>query len=105
MAYLITRDVLEHLDHREKNGYMRLALELRFDDATSVEGIAYIAAADNGAFLGAASECEIARHIARSSGPSGSNRDYVLHLADSLRQLHADDPHVFAIERELLKLT
>jgi hypothetical protein len=28
----------------------------------------------------------------------------VLHLADALRQLGADDPHVFAIERELLRL-
>ena len=54
------------------------------------------------AFLGAASEREIALHIARSHGPSGANRDYLLRLAEALRELGADDPHVFAIERELL---
>jgi cation transport regulator ChaC len=30
-------------------------------------------------------------------GPSGPNRDYILRLADALREHGADDPHVFAI--------
>jgi len=33
-----------------------------------------------------------------------SNRDYLLRLAQSLRDLGAHDPHVFAIERELLRI-
>ena len=47
------------------------------------------------------SEEAIARQIASATGPSGRNRDYVLHLADALRALGADDAHVFAVERHL----
>ena len=101
MAYLITPDTLAQLDVREKNGYLRFATELSLNDGRRVEGLVYIATADNAAFLGPAHEREIARHIARSAGPSGPNRDYLLQLAHALRAMHADDPHVFAIEREL----
>ena len=83
MAYLITPDVFGHLDLREKNGYLRFATELTLDDGRRTEGLVYIATGDNAAFLGPASEREIARHIAASHGPSGPNRDYLLHLADS----------------------
>jgi cation transport protein ChaC len=64
----------------------------------------YIADPGNAAWLGAASEADIARHVAVSSGPSGRNSDYVLRLADALRELGADDPHVFAVAAELRKL-
>ncbi len=105
MAYLITPEVFGHLDHREKNGYLRLAMPILFDDGGSAEGLVYIAAHDNAAFLGAASEREIAAQIAGASGPSGPNRDYLNHLADALRDMGKDDPHVFAIERHLAELT
>ena len=39
----------------------------------------------------------MADHIAASHGPSGSNRDYLLQLADALRELGEDDPHVLAL--------
>ena len=104
MAYLITPEVFAHLDHREKNGYLRLAIEIHFDDASKVEGLVYIAAHDNAAFLGEASELDIARQIASASGPSGPNRDYLVDLAHALRDLGKDDPHVFAIEQYLAKL-
>lgn len=102
MAYLITPQVFEHLDVREKNGYLRFATPMTLDDGRHEEGLVYIATEDNAAFLGTAPDAEIARHIARSHGPSGPNRDYLLHLADALRALDADDPHVFAIEKALL---
>jgi cation transport protein ChaC len=104
MAYLITPEVFAHLDHREKNGYLRLAIEIAFDDGGSEEGLVYIATEDNAAFLGAAPERDIARQIAASSGPSGRNRDYLMELAAALRALGKDDPHVFAIERHLAEL-
>ena len=104
VAYLITPETLGHLDVREKNGYLRFVTELRLDDGRRIEGLVYIATEENAAFLGAASERDIARHIARSAGPSGPNREYLLHLAAALRQMAADDPHVFGIERELVKL-
>ena len=104
VAYLVSPETLASLDVREKNGYLRLATELTLDDGRHVTGLVYIATPANAAFLGAASEREIALHIASSHGPSGANRDYVLHLAEALRELGADDPHVFAIESELLRL-
>ncbi|MBB3118755.1 gamma-glutamylcyclotransferase [Pseudoduganella violacea] len=104
MAYLVTPEEFAHLDHREKNGYLRLAVEIDFGDGDSVEGLVYIAAEDNAAFLGAASEEEIAQHIAAAVGPSGPNRDYLLHLAAALREMGHHDEHVFAIERYLAEL-
>ncbi|RUO58983.1 gamma-glutamylcyclotransferase [Pseudidiomarina insulisalsae] len=103
MAYEVTPDVFSHLDHREKNGYLRFFTELQWlDEADSVQGLVYVAGPDNEAYLGPASEEEIARHIARSEGPSGPNSEYLLNLANSLRELETDDAHVFAIERALL---
>ena len=103
MAYLITPQVFAHLDHREKNGYLRLATDVVFDDDTSVEGLVYIASADNAAFLGEASEQAIALQIATSHGPSGPNRDYLLDLAHALREMGRDDVHVFTIEQHLIR--
>ena len=101
MAYLITPEVLNHLDLREKNGYLRHATTLAFDDGSSAEGLVYIATEANAAYLGPAPDADIARHIARAAGPSGSNRDYLVHLADALRGLGEHDAHVFAIEARL----
>lgn len=105
MAYLIIPEVIGHLDHREKNGYARVVTDLLFEDGGRASGIVYIATPDNDAFLGPAPEREIARHIAHSVGPSGRNRDYLIELAEALRELGKDDPHVFAIERHLLEMT
>jgi len=104
MAYLVTPEEFAHLDHREKNGYLRLATEIRFEDGSSAEGLVYIATHENAAFLGPASEQAIARQIAASRGPSGPNSEYLLELAKALRELGKDDPHVFEIERHLMKL-
>lgn len=104
MAYLITPAVFDHLDRREKNGYLRHIETLHFADGTRVQGLVYIASEANAAWLGPAPEAEIARHIAESRGPSGRNRDYLVHLARALRELGADDPHVYAIERHLRDL-
>jgi len=104
MAYLITPDTFGHLDVREKNGYLRFVTELSLDDGRRIDGLVYIATEENAAFLGDAPAHDIARHIAGSHGPSGSNADYLLQLAEALRDLGADDPHVFAIESELSNL-
>lgn len=104
MAYLVTPEEFAHLDHREKNGYLRLAVDIAFDDGASVEGLVYIATQENAAFLGPASELAIARQIAAARGPSGPNSEYLLELAAALRTLGKDDAHVFAIERHLMQL-
>ncbi|HEX9173638.1 MAG TPA: gamma-glutamylcyclotransferase [Telluria sp.] len=101
MAYLVTPEEFAHLDHREKNGYLRLATDIIFDDGGAVEGLVYIATEENAAFLGPASEYDIARQIAAARGPSGPNSEYLLELAKALRELGKDDAHVFAIEQHL----
>jgi cation transport protein ChaC len=110
MAYQVTPDTFEHLDHREKNGYLRVFTPLHWlaDSGNSrqgeTEGVMYLATPDNAAYLGPASDSDIAAHIAKSAGPSGLNSEYVLKLARALRAMNEYDEHVFAIERELLKL-
>lgn len=97
MAYEVTPDVFAHLDYREKNGYLRFETALYFDDGTEDKGLVYIATEENEAWLGPASERDIADHIAKSSGPSGPNDEYVLRLEQALRAIGENDPHVFRI--------
>ena len=95
--------MFEHLDHREKNGYERVPVDIVFPDSAE-QGVVYRATPDNHAFLGEAPLDDIAKHIARSAGPSGPNRDYLLELASALRTLGEPDEHVFALESRLLAL-
>jgi cation transport regulator ChaC len=104
MAYLVTPEEFAHLDHREKNGYLRLAIDIQFEDGASTEGLVYIATHENAAYLGPATERDIARQIGSSRGPSGPNSEYLLELAKALRELGKDDPHVFEIEKHLADL-
>lgn len=105
MAYQVMPDVFEHLDHREKNGYLRIETPLHFVDGQKPreeQGLVYIAGEDNKAYLGPAPDQDIASQIAKSAGPSGPNDEYVIKLAEALRKLETVDEHVFAIE-SLLK--
>jgi len=104
VAYLVTPATFEHLDHREKNGYLRFTMTLHFDGGRVAEGIVYIANPENAAWLGPADDAEIARHVAGAAGPSGRNSDYVRKLAEALRELGADDPHVFGVEARLRRM-
>ena len=96
MAYQVDESTFAHLDYREKNGYERVDVHIRFADR-AVPGTVYVAAEDNPAFLGPASLDAIASHIRRSRGPSGSNKDYLLELAAALAALGAEDAHVEAL--------
>ena len=101
MAYRVSPAVFEHLDHREKNGYLRFFTSMQFQDGSQEDGLVYIASSDNAAFLGEAPLDEIATHIAKSRGPSGDNSEYLLKLSDGLRQLGVKDPHVEGIRYHL----
>ncbi|MCK0105677.1 ChaC-like protein [Marinobacter litoralis] len=98
MAFRVAPSVFEHLDVREKNGYLRFSTTMTFDDGGQAEGLVYIATEDNEAFLGEAPPADIARQIAQALGPSGPNTDYLLRLAESLRELGDQCDHTFAIE-------
>ena len=93
--------VFEALDHREKNGYRRADVVLRFRGGGTAEGRVYVAPADNDAFLGPAPLEEMAAQVLASAGPSGANRDYILRLADALREHGIHDRHVFELERRV----
>jgi len=103
MAYQVSAEVFEHLDYREKNGYLRHEIPVEFVDGTIKQGLIYIADEANPAYLGEASISDIAQQVFQSRGPSGENRDYLLELARSLRALNAHDEHVFSIEQHLLR--
>jgi len=104
IAYRVDASVFTHLDHREKNGYARHRTPLRLDrHTTEVGGVLYVADEHNPAFLGHDEDTALVRQIAASHGPSGSNADYLLHLAAALRALDDYDEHVLRLERELLR--
>ncbi len=102
LAFRVEPEVFEHLDHREKNGYLRHLVTLHFADAHRQQGILYVADENNAAWAGAASIDQIAHQIKHSVGPSGRNDEYVLKLAAALRELSYVDEHVFSIEQALL---
>lgn len=89
--------VLADLDVREKNGYRRVDLDVSLIDGERVEALTYLAGEDNEHYAGPAPLDVIAETIRTARGPSGDNREYVLELARALREIGADDPHVFAL--------
>ena len=88
--------VLRALDHRESGGFERRAVEVRVagEGGDRLSALTYVADPGNPNFLGPAPLEEIAAQIERSHGPSGSNREYLLRLEESLRAIGARDPHV-----------
>ncbi len=108
MAYLVDEIIVgatfQALDVREKNGYERHEVTLHLQDpAHREDGLVYIAPVDNHAFLGPAPLADMVAQILQCEGPSGRNIDYLFELAAALRQLNADDPHVFELEAAALE--
>lgn len=93
--------VLAELDHRERGGYDRLDIALDLDGASG-GGLTYRATPQNRNYLGPAPLDEIAAQVRTACGPSGHNREYVLRLAASLREMGHGDAHVFELEGLLL---
>jgi glutathione-specific gamma-glutamylcyclotransferase len=100
-------EVFTGLDHRERGGYARVELPVHFVDPSPhgpvpagqvADARMYLATADNPNYLGDAPLPAIASQIVRCRGPSGANLEYLLRLAEALRDLGAADDHVFALE-------
>ena len=102
VAYLVNNVDIEQtfaqLDHREKNGYTRLTLSLKLGSETAsksqaiVPGITYIANDNNEAYRGPAPIKQIAEEIFHSVGPSGTNIEYLLELAEEIGRAHVRTP-------------
>lgn len=108
MAYNIggteSEATLAHLDYREKGGYQVEQIVLNFEAGNNfADGLVYVASPENPNYLGFADPSDIARQVCASHGPSGPNDEYVLKLAEALRDIGADDPHVFEIESVILR--
>jgi cation transport regulator ChaC len=100
--------VLAQLDHRERGGYERLtiaALPIDRDDdnaSAAITATTWIATPENPYHLGPEPEAIMLAQIRAAVGPSGANVEYVLRLAEALRALGIDDPHVDALARALV---
>ncbi|XP_063430384.1 putative glutathione-specific gamma-glutamylcyclotransferase 2 isoform X2 [Mytilus trossulus] len=109
IAYEIANEQIEyvtaHLDFREKNGYTQT--EVLFYPSEEKESPIhlkiYIGTSDNEEYLGPAPIEDIAKQIYDSVGPSGKNIDYLLNLANAVRQLFPDetDEHLFELEKSV----
>lgn len=103
VAYRLPDDEIEarlaDLDHREKNGYQRIEAGIDLVDGRRVMALTYVAIPENPAYLGPAPLAAMAALIHTRHGPSGRNRDYLYELAAALRDIGADDAHVFALEQ------
>ena len=98
MAYKLPNserdEILSALDVREQGGYRRLDTPVEFETGEPIEAITYFADDRNDNYMGEASLESIAAVARVAVGPSGKNRDYVLALADALREIGAVDDHV-----------
>jgi len=97
------KPILRALDEREVAGFERRQVPLhdRAGGDPFAQGTTWIAEHGNPHFAGTLDEPAIAAYVRRSHGPSGANSDYVIALADALRELGIEDAHVEAIRRAL----
>ncbi|KAL9540362.1 hypothetical protein MBANPS3_009726 [Mucor bainieri] len=114
VAFKIPSDDVEatraYLDHREKNGYTVHTVDvysLEDDETPAVRNaLVYIGTTDNEAYVGPAPADKIAQQIHDSYGPSGWNAEYLLNLAEALREISpgVKDDHVFELEGLVKKI-
>ena len=108
VAFKADSSVLPHLDHREKNGYTvhQVTFHPLTEDTPPFTVLVYIATETNTEYLGPASIDTIAREVAKSSGPSGCNVEYVLNLARTMRCTfpNARDSHLFELEEKVREM-
>ena len=90
-------EVVAQLDHRERGGYDRHRLTLHLGPDQIPGALTYVATTANPNYVGAEPLDAIAAIVRSAHGPSGSNREYVLELAEALVAMGATDEHVFAL--------
>lgn len=90
--------ILAMLDEREQGGYDRVLLPATLrDGGGTIEAITWIARPGNPWHLGPAPFESMVEEILTARGPSGTNVEYVLRLAETLRTHGFEDEHVFSL--------
>ncbi|KAH9221459.1 cation transport regulator-like protein 2 [Leptodontidium sp. 2 PMI_412] len=100
-------EVREYLDIREINGYTIHYTPFHPSDGSpTIRTLVYIGTPDNDQFMGPQDPQKLAEHIHRSVGPSGLNKDYLLHLDVALDSLSAEsgDEHIKDLANRVRKL-
>ena len=98
-----TSEIITELDIREQGGYERDNVTV-ITPQGKLPALVYVARPSNESWLGPAPTNLMASHIASCEGPSGSNAQYLFELADSLREMGVDDPHVFELDSAVRSL-
>ena len=104
-------DVMAYLDHRERGGYTthkvlfypkHLQQQQQQPDPkiSTFTVLAYIATEVNPNYLGPAPVDDLAKQVVDCRGPSGCNTEYILNLAQAMRQIApgVKDEHLFSLE-------
>ncbi|KIV84907.1 hypothetical protein PV11_00656 [Exophiala sideris] len=103
------KEVQEYLDIREINGYSIQYTPFHPADPAlpDLNCLVYIGMPDNPQFLGALEPQNVANTINASIGPSGENREYLLHLEKALEDLspNSHDEHISDLARRVRALT
>ncbi|MDI3283342.1 gamma-glutamylcyclotransferase [Polyangium sp. 15x6] len=90
--------ILAALDEREQGGYDRVAVRAELhEEATTIEAITWIARPGNPWHLGPAPFEAMVADVLEARGPSGTNVEYVLRLAETLAALGFEDDHVSSL--------
>lgn len=107
-------DVMAYLDHRERGGYTTHKVvfhpkhhqqqQQQCDPKVATFPVlAYIATEVNPNYLGPAPIEDLAKQVVSSRGPSGCNTEYILNLAQAMRQIApgVKDNHLFSLEGKI----
>lgn len=100
-------EVKDYLDIREINGYTIHYTPFHpADGSASIRCLVYIGTPDNEQFVGPQDPQQLAEHIFKSQGPSGLNKDYLLHLETALNDLSPEsgDAHITDLADRVRKL-
>ena len=97
-------EIQAQLDYREKDGYQLRRLSGKIGQET-IECWTYVADASNPSYIGERPAPELAWRMARASGESGPNVDYLLRLHQTLIELEIEDAHIAELADLLSPIT
>lgn len=109
----VREEVVAYLDFREKDGYDQCLVDVFLQQNTGsplsaepdLRGVLlYVAQTQNPQYLGPLDNERCAQQIAKTVGPSGTNREYLFKMADGLRSIKVHDEHIFAVEERVRQL-